>query len=541
MMVAVTAGLFAVISLAGIAWCALGYRSHRHREHLGATQLTAFAMILGVGHVVVGALGLAVGSPSTAGAQPWGAAGLLVWSIAAIPWLLFALQYTGRQTHVRRRTMALLYAPLLILVANFALTPVGLERNSLLVVVTSIVFIYCFALVFIGSFLVIQAAKSYVHLSVGQGVAVIAAPVVVPLAGNAVSILAGTSEILAVGTYATVFVGSTVLFGMTMLGEPFLPREPAVETIGRRAITRETDDLIFVVDADETVVRCNRTAEETLSDAPVPGESIRASLDHDTETLRDRETITLETTAGKRQYDPELSSITDDDGRVLGAVCSLRDVTERELREQRLAVLNRVLRHNLRNKIDVVKSHAETIDSDRGGDHVQSITAAADSITQLGQRARAIDQIVSGPTQTQSVDITAVVEQTVTTLETPANIAVRLDLPETATVETDRRALRGALESAIDNALTYAETAVAVTVEPIGAGYRVVVEDDGPGIPERELESLDAGTETPLQHGTGLGLWQLRWAVTTIGGELSFDTDDGTTVQFTVPNWREDE
>ncbi|WP_197428665.1 HAMP domain-containing histidine kinase, partial [Halapricum sp. CBA1109] len=52
--------------------------------------------------------------------------------------------------------------------------------------------------------------------------------------------------------------------------------------------------------------------------------------------------------------------------------------------------------------------------------------------------------------------------------------------------------------------------------------------------PDDELDAIDSGTETPLRHGTGLGLWQLTWAVRTMGGELSFDTDDGTTVTFTV-------
>ena len=60
--------------------------------------------------------------------------------------------------------------------------------------------------------------------------------------------------------------------------------------------------------------------------------------------------------------------------------------------------------------------------------------------------------------------------------------------------------------------------------------------DDGPGIPDWELESLDAGTESPLQHSTGLGLWQLSWAVTTLNGDVSFDTTDGTAVEMFIPD-----
>ena len=35
----------------------------------------------------------------------------------------------------------------------------------------------------------------------------------------------------------------------------------------------------------------------------------------------------------------------------------------------------------------------------------------------------------------------------------------------------------------------------------------VAVRDDGPGIPEHEQAVLLEGEETPLSHGSGLGLW----------------------------------
>jgi signal transduction histidine kinase len=117
--------------------------------------------------------------------------------------------------------------------------------------------------------------------------------------------------------------------------------------------------------------------------------------------------------------------------------------------------------------------------------------------------------------------------------------AVTVDVPETAPLVTDWGALRAAVDSAVENAVEHADAAVSVTVEGCENGYAVVVADDGPGIPESERASIDAESESPLQHGTGLGLWQLKWAVTKLNGELSFDTGDGTTVRFTVPDQAE--
>jgi signal transduction histidine kinase len=109
-------------------------------------------------------------------------------------------------------------------------------------------------------------------------------------------------------------------------------------------------------------------------------------------------------------------------------------------------------------------------------------------------------------------------------------------MPDTSPLVTDWDALRKAFRSAVENAVEHADGSVTVAVDETPDGYAIVVTDDGPGIPDSELASLDAETETPLQHGTGLGLWQLEWGITKIGGELSFDTDDGTTVRMVVPN-----
>jgi len=54
-------------------------------------------------------------------------------------------------------------------------------------------------------------------------------------------------------------------------------------------------------------------------------------------------------------YSVELSG---GEQRFVGIV---EDITDRKRREQRLEVLNRVLRHNLRNQIDVIRSHAEVL------------------------------------------------------------------------------------------------------------------------------------------------------------------------------------
>ena len=61
------------------------------------------------------------------------------------------------------------------------------------------------------------------------------------------------------------------------------------------------------------------------------------------------------------------------------------------------------------------------------------------------------------------------------------------------------------------------------------------VADSGAGISNHEVEVFEDAEEQPLQHGKGLGLWLVWWGVDRLGGEVSFDTDRGTTVTVELP------
>jgi sensor histidine kinase regulating citrate/malate metabolism len=69
-----------------------------------------------------------------------------------------------------------------------------------------------------------------------------------------------------------------------------------------------------------------------------------------------------------------------------------------------------------------------------------------------------------------------------------------------------------------------------------GDWYELRVADDGPGIPdgERTIRDEDAAV-TPLQHGSGIGLWAVVWVVNSFDGNVDFDTDaSGSVVSVTL-------
>jgi C4-dicarboxylate-specific signal transduction histidine kinase len=177
------------------------------------------------------------------------------------------------------------------------------------------------------------------------------------------------------------------------------------------------------------------------------------------------------------------------------------------------------------------------LDDRTDGDHAERIVESANTLATMGERARTIDRVLSGDVRERPVDLEACLGNAIRRVDQPDDVAIVATGVATGTAEvvTDRRVLLAVLESALENAAATAATRVEVTAERASDGWRLVIDPDGSGLPKAELNALAAGTETPLRHGRGLGLWQLKWGVEKISGRLSFDTDNGTTVRIGLP------
>jgi len=531
-------GFLAVALLSGIGLCCLGVYSYRRWDEPGTAPFAAVAGILGLGAIAgtVAAISQGATVPETVVPQ-WADIGLVAWSIAMVPWFVFALQYTGRRLEFSWRTIAALSAPIAGIIILLVIRTANVIGMSVVTqIFGTLSLLYMFALVTVGSYLLMRTTYEYGHLSVLQGVCLTLGGIAPLALLNTISTLAGeTADVVVFGVYASAFVVPVVGFSLAVLKYGTFESTPATGTLGERAIPRETDDLVFVVDSDDRIIKLNRRAAEELADSPSAplGESFETLTGRSVSALAAADTVELETPSGRRTFDAQVTAFTDQHDRQLGSLLSLRDVTDRELRKQRLEVLNRVLRHNLRNRIDVIKSNAEAIRAEMGSHHAVTIRNSADQLEELSATARATDRLLSRRPRTSNGDLSDAVRNVIPSDVEPT---VTLDLPETAPLVTDWEALDRALESAIRNAIKHARESVGITVEEVPQGFAVRISDDGPGIPDAELDSLDAETETQLQHSTGLDLWQLKWAVTKANGNLSFETGDGTTVRITIPD-----
>jgi len=205
-----------------------------------------------------------------------------------------------------------------------------------------------------------------------------------------------------------------------------------------------------------------------------------------------------------------------------------------------IAVLNRVLRHNLRNEMTVVGGYAKTI-ANRADGEVASLATkiadAAEGLTALSEKARGLDDAMREVVSPEPRDVVADVEQELDELrdEWPDTEFAVEAAEDCLVVATER--IRLALRELGENAAKHGESSrVVFRVDWADDGcVTVSVSDSGPGLSESERQVLERGRETPLEHGQGLGLWLVNWVVTGVGGSVNATVDDGTVVTLGLP------
>jgi len=548
--------VYSVTALLGVGVFALGLLLRRRYDDPGVDGLAAFCWLVGVAGIVSSAYGVVAVAPGVvvSGDSP---TGLGIWYttlmsliyLAPIPWAIFVLNYTGksRDLNPSRRSevvfsLVVVSVPLLLW-SDYAMAafdvgqlPTSVAAGFLAAFVGSSLFSLTAYLS--ASAMLLYTTYVYNHLRTTGGVSLaIAATVPLGLLWLSAGFVFSSQLSLTVVGIATVGFAIAVFGGGVLLGvtryEAF-ENTPAAGTVGRETLMEELDDLVVVLDHDGRVSDVNPAAAEQICDSErdALGKPVEALLGTGVDRLRSTDAVELSTADGRRQFDPQVSDLTDQHDQEIGTVVTLRDVTRRQIREQRLEVFNRVLRHNLRNKLTIVKGTADTIaagnDAPAAADR---LGRAADELMELGEQARTIEQIMrdddpgAGP-----VGVRGVVEDVVRGVagEHP-DVRFETEIDDDLTLVGDEEMVRHLLTSVVENAAehnTSDRPRVRVTVS-VGRDewtpVSVVVDDNGPGIPEQERSAITRENETPLEHGSGLGLWTANWCVKRLGGTISFE------------------
>jgi len=226
----------------------------------------------------------------------------------------------------------------------------------------------------------------------------------------------------------------------------------------------------------------------------------------------------------------------------------VRDITDYYETHHRAELFWRLLRHNLRNEATIIGGN-----TDRIREHAQNETVreasetVASRVEKLGSMAVSVREIERAVAQSETERVrrhatkaVASVAADVSSVHPEGTITV--DEREPMWVSVDE-AFEHALTHALENAIVHSETAapsveVSVGPSPNTGRVEIRISDTNPPIPDNEIDALSTPAEiTSTSHGSGVGLFVMKWCVESLGGEIKFERSDsrGNTVYFYLP------
>jgi PAS domain S-box-containing protein len=229
----------------------------------------------------------------------------------------------------------------------------------------------------------------------------------------------------------------------------------------------------------------------------------------------------------------------------------VRDVTarkeyERRLEEQRdnLDVLNRVLRHDIRNDLQVITGYVERLadecDDASTDAHFETVRETVDHAIGLTKVAREMaDVMLSTDEASRPVDLRAVLESELDEVRSTysrAVVSTETSIPRTTVEANDM--LNSVFRNLLKNAIQHNDSATPQVNLSVTEGEDTVVvriADNGPGVPEAQRETIFGKGEKGLDsQGTGIGLYLVDTLVDSYGGAVDVEDSDAGGAAFVV-------
>ncbi|WP_193309990.1 PAS domain-containing sensor histidine kinase [Halorubrum halophilum] len=231
------------------------------------------------------------------------------------------------------------------------------------------------------------------------------------------------------------------------------------------------------------------------------------------------------------------------DGEVVRITGFTRDVTNRRRRERQLVVMDNLLRHNLRNDLNVIFGKTDILESEVPGaaEHTAVIRRVGEALLETAEKERGIIKLITEQQDRVRIDLEQVVGECVADIrDRYPNATVEVSALESVTVEACTE-LQLAVVELIENAIKHAadgEPSVRVALRATPTEAVVVVRDDHAPIPSAETDVLTGDHDmSSVYHSTGLGFWLVYWCVDISGGSIavSADPDDGNEITIRLP------
>jgi len=244
------------------------------------------------------------------------------------------------------------------------------------------------------------------------------------------------------------------------------------------------------------------------------------------------------------------------EGRTIGRVCILRDVTQLKEIDTLKSEFVSTVSHDLRSPLTLMRGYATMLEmagtlNDQQKSYAKMIVQGVDNMAKLVNNLLDLGRIDFGVgLQVESIPVLDILERVTGSLQMHAkqkNISLGVEIPKDMphAIEADQALLHQALYNLVENALKYTPDGgeVMIQLQTLPSELIFAVQDSGIGIPESDMprlfEKFYRGTnrEALAQRGTGLGLAIVKSIAERHGGKVWVESElgKGSTFHLQVP------
>jgi two-component system, NtrC family, sensor histidine kinase KinB len=333
------------------------------------------------------------------------------------------------------------------------------------------------------------------------------------------------------------------------------------------AVLQSIFEPIIVTDGKGHILKVNQAAAELLGEAAgdrlalanTPGgdkilSAIRDAVALQKAVATEDEASMLPMRIGKKERSFRLRTtpMRDSEGRLLGTVTTLEDVTSLQDTDRFKTQFLNVASRKLRDPLLQLRRGLYALGQGFGGElqplQTELVAAASKESEKLDELMADLIEVAELDAGKRELKLEPIRPQQALSdardryCDEAARKCIRVELrayADLSAVQADRRAMRSILDNLLANALRYTpeDGEILMAAEEVKDRVQFTVRDTGRGIEAERLSTIFDRFNPMSESGSGLGLALVRRLVESLGGQIAVESrlGNGTTFRFTLP------
>lgn len=299
-------------------------------------------------------------------------------------------------------------------------------------------------------------------------------------------------------------------------------------------IIEKSENIILICDKNNEIINFNKKSEEFFQ-SDILYNNVTEYIDIDKEYI--------ELYLNNNKYVFNLIEHKIGTHSNSGKAYILNDVTKIKQQEKDLEVyqkvINRVLRHNVKNDMNVITGYSEEILQNETGETKTQAQIINNTSTSLSNTVNKLRQIESVLNNRNKISVNIIDEiKSIESMDKYNNVEINITRNTDNTIFDMNPCISYAIEEIIDNGVSHNKSdkkIIDITIDEQDNNVSIKFEDNGVGIKQHEIDVIESNNETNHKHGSGSGLWLINWIINRSDGTVKFHrTDTGTCVEINL-------